>query len=231
MDVAVNLTRNSQAHGAALVAHLDGGQVKGVEEELDADPDQGRIDFIVVAEEAHRGGLSDHTCLRPEKGVMELSRQWPPELAAGQPALQRSLPSLAVWAAVVDALQPGSEQFVQLLQVLGATAGLELDQELRTHCPEEALDLATAGGVAGAGVNDADAERGQGAMEGRRDERRAVVYEHGVRDPGRLQSAAQGSFQAHGVLGVAPTPAGDAPAPVVDEGKEDCLGPTHHRTV
>ena len=35
--------------------------------------------------------------------------------------------------------------------------------------------------VAGTGVNNAHAERGQGAMEGRRDERGAVIYEHGVR--------------------------------------------------
>jgi len=49
-------------------------------------------------------------------------------------------------AAVVDALDPGLEQSVELGQILAALgAGLQFDQELLAHGAKRALDLASAG--------------------------------------------------------------------------------------
>jgi hypothetical protein len=138
---------------------------------------------------------------------------------------------LGVDGPVVDAFQPGSEQLVELDQVPGPTPRLQLDQELLSNGAEEALDLAPAGGMAGSGVRDADTEHGQGAVEGRGDERAAVVNEGGPGDAGGVQPSPQRRLQAHGVLAVAPAPARHRPAPVVDEGEQDGLGPVHHRAV
>jgi hypothetical protein len=56
--------------------------------------------------------------------------------------------------------------------------------------------------MAGRGVHDADAEHGQGPVEGRRRERRAVVDEYGRGHAGRLQPSTECRLQTHGVLAV-----------------------------
>ena len=58
---------------------------------------------------------------------MELGGCRPVQLRRGQPALERGLLDFAVDGAVVDALQPGTEELVELAQVLGPAVGLELD--------------------------------------------------------------------------------------------------------
>jgi hypothetical protein len=85
------------------------------------------------------------------------------------------LTGLGVGAVVVDPFDPGAEQPVQLLQVLGAAAGLQLDQELLAHGAEDPLDLAAALGLAGTRVDKADAEHRTSPLELAGDERRAVV--------------------------------------------------------
>jgi hypothetical protein len=135
---------NRQTHGTALVADLDAAQVEGVEEEPDADSDQDRVDLVLLAEEAHRGGIGAASVLGPQEGLAQLRRARAAR-AEDQAPLQRGLLGLPVAGAVIDALQPGTEELVELAQILGPAARLELDQELAAHGLEEALDLAPLG--------------------------------------------------------------------------------------
>jgi hypothetical protein len=50
---------------------------------------------------------------------------------------------------VVDLLDPGGEQLVELGQCCGLLAGGQLDQELVTDSPEETLDFSPARGLPG----------------------------------------------------------------------------------
>jgi hypothetical protein len=77
-------------------------------------------------------------------------------------------------ALVVDLLDPGAEQRVDLIQVGDVALG-ELDQELGPHGAEEALDLAPSGRLARVGVHQLDPEDGAGALQRGGDERGAVV--------------------------------------------------------
>ena len=75
------------------------------------------------------------------------------ERGAGHPPGQRRRAGLGVHPVVVDRLDPGGEQPVQLGQVGDlpsglAVAGGDLDDELAVHGAEEPLDLAPALGPA-----------------------------------------------------------------------------------
>ena len=152
------------------------------------------------------------------QGVTGGQHRW----AGCEPTLQRRLPGLAVRAAVVDLLDPGGEQAVQLGQAGDRAAGAlgtvdDLDEELLAHGAEHPLDLASAGGLAGSGVHQRDAQAGAGAQQLGVDERRAVVDVDPLRDTAGGERRAQRRFQAHGVLAVPPPVAHQCPGVVVDE--------------
>jgi hypothetical protein len=70
-----------------------------------------------------------------------------------------------VLAPVVDGLDPGGEQGVQVGHVLQLAAGADLDEELLAHGPEEPFDLPPAGGLPGPGMDQADAEHRAGPLQ------------------------------------------------------------------
>ena len=135
VDVAADPVRDRGSHGPALVAHGDVGEVERVEHQLDAVPDQGGVDFVGVGVQGHGRGLGHGALLGPQErlvqGVTGGQHRW----AGCEPTLQRRLPGLAVRAAVVDLLDPGGEQAVQLGQAGDRAAGAlgtvdDLDEEL-----------------------------------------------------------------------------------------------------
>ena len=122
---------------------------------------------------------------------------------------------------VVDGLDPGGEQGVQLQQrsrlgepllseVFNAAVG-DLDEELVAHGAEEPFDLPPALRAVRGGVDQADAELAAGPQQPRIDERAAVVDIDRLRDTTGGQRGLQRCGQAHGVLGE-PEPVTDQPA-------------------
>jgi len=77
---------------------------------------------------------------------------------------------------VVDALHPGAEQAVQLLQIPSAAASVELHQELLADGAEDPLDLAAALRLTRPGVDQADAQDRAGPQQLAGTERRAVEF-------------------------------------------------------
>jgi hypothetical protein len=80
-----------------------------------------------------------------------------------------------VLAAVVDGIDPGCEQAVQLGHVVELAAGADLDQELVTDGAEEPLDLPAALRMPRTGVDQPDLQRRAGPQQLLVDERRTVV--------------------------------------------------------
>ena len=74
------------------------------------------------------------------------------------------LAGLCVDAPVIDGLDPGAEEPVQLGEVRGKT-GLDLDEELDAHRLEDPLDLPPALGPPGLGVHQTHAEAGAGPQQ------------------------------------------------------------------
>jgi hypothetical protein len=136
-----------------------------------------------------------------------------------------------VGAVVVDALDPGAEQAVQLGQVGCAAAGLQLDQELRADGAEDPLDLAAALGLAGLGVGQADPEHRQAALQLAGDERRAVVDIQRAGQATGGEPGPQRSLQPEGVFGQRPPVADQGAGVVVDGGKQVGLAAGHHGAV
>jgi hypothetical protein len=171
VGVAAELERDRRAHGALAVADLDPGQVERVEDQLHGRADQGGVDLVAVAEQADHRLLGDLAVLSPQERLAQLGRSRQVRWRAGQEPRHRGLPGLGVDPVVVDPLDPGAEQAVELVQVLGAAAGVQLDQELLADGAEGPLDLAAALWLAGTRVDQADAEHRQAALELAGDER------------------------------------------------------------
>ena len=95
----------------------DGGEVERVEHQLDPVPDQQRVDLVGVALQRHQRGLGHRAVGFPEERLGQRGRGGQRERAAGVPARERRVPGLGVDAAVVDGLDPGGEQPVQLVQI------------------------------------------------------------------------------------------------------------------
>jgi len=89
-------------------------------------------------------------------------------------------------ARVVDRLDPGGEQAVELGEVRDL-ALCELDQELAADRPEKPFDLALRGRRARRGVNQLHAQNGARAQQLVRHERGAAIDEDPVRHPTRAQ--------------------------------------------
>ena len=79
--------------------------------------------------------------------------------AAGEQPFDGRLAGLGVGSAVIDGLDPGGEQPVELGQV-GDAAGFDLDEELDAHGGEESFDLAAALWAPRSAVHEADAQGG-----------------------------------------------------------------------
>jgi hypothetical protein len=69
--VPSNVLGDPAAHAPVLEAHVDAGEVEGVEDQLDLLPDQGGVDLVDVAVERDCGGLGDAALDRPEEGLRE----------------------------------------------------------------------------------------------------------------------------------------------------------------
>ena len=133
---------------------------------------------------------------------------------------------------MVDRLDPGGEQPVQLDQVghpvpawlaaatavVGGLAG-DLDEELLAHGPEEPLDFAPALRASRSGVDQLDAQFRACPQQPGIDERRPVVDVDPVGDPARGERGTQRRGQAHGVLGEPEPVPHDRAGVVVEEGE------------
>ena len=234
MDVTPDPLRDGGSHRSALVAHLQGGQVERVEHDLDPASDQGGVDLVGVAVQARRGGLGDPAGVGPQERLVQQfggrRRGW----AGGQEPFQRFVAGLAVDPLVVDGLDPGGEQLVQPGQVAHGCrrAGRgELDEELLAHGPEQTLDLAPAGRLAGLGMGQLDTEHGQCPQQLGGHHRRAVVEVDDLGYPTAGQARTQGRLEPDGVLAVAPPVADQGPAVVVDEREQERLTAGDHRAV
>jgi hypothetical protein len=128
-------------------------------------------------------------------------------------------------------LDPGAEQAVQLVQIGGPAAGVQLDQELLADGAEGPLDLAAALWLAGLGVGQADAEHGQAALELARDERRAVVDIQRAGQAAGGEPGPERGLQPEGVLGQRPAVADQRAGVVVDGGEQVGLAASHGRAV
>jgi hypothetical protein len=228
--MAGDLVRQRPAGVSAAQAHLQAGQVEGVEDQLDTAADQGGVDLVAVAVQAHQGGLGHGAVLRPQERLGQIGRDRDGEGAAGHPPGQGRLSGLGVHAAVVDALHPGGEQPVQLGQVGEVVAGCavgggDLDHELAVDTAEEAFDLAATLGSARGGVHQLDAQLGAGPQQPRVHKRRAVVDVDPAGDATGRQCRPQRGGQPHGVLGIPPPVPDDRPGMVVDEAEQVGLAP------
>jgi hypothetical protein len=149
VDVAAELERDRGSHGALLVADLDVAQVEGVEDQLHGRADQGRVDLVAVAEQADHRLLGDLATLGPQERLPELGGSGQARWRARKEPLYRRLAGLGVDPVVVDALDPGTEQAVQLVQIPCPAAAVQLQEELLADGAEDPLDLAAALWLAG----------------------------------------------------------------------------------
>ena len=222
VGVPGDLERHRQPGVAAGGAHRDPGQVERVEDQLHLLPGQVRLDLVAVAVQRYRRGLGHRPVSAPPERLGQRVGLGQGERGAAHPPGQRRGPGLGVDPVVVDLLDPGGEQPVQLAQVgdgppRPAVGGGELDCEPVVHGPEEPLDLAPALRPARRRVRQADAEFRARPQQPRVCERRPVVHIDPLRDaPGR-QRRPQRRGQAHRVLGQPPPVPDHRPGVVVDE--------------
>ena len=99
---------------------------KGVEDHLDARADQGGVDLISVAVQGDRGRLGHRAGLGPQERFVQRRRAGQHRGAAGEQPLDRCLARFGVGPAVIDGLDPGAEEPVELGQV-SRGPGLYLD--------------------------------------------------------------------------------------------------------
>ena len=118
--------------------------------------------------------------------------------AGGQP-LDRSLAGLCVHPAVIDGLDPGTEEPVELGDIGGKT-GLDLDEELDAHRLEGPLDLAAALWLPWPAVHQTDSEAGTSPQQLLGHHGTPVVEVHRRGHTARGQRVAQRRFEAHRVL-------------------------------
>src|SRR6266536_284182 len=228
VDVAAELERDRRAHGTLAVADLDAAQV---EDQLHGRADQGGVDLVAVAEQADHRLLGDLAVLGPQERLPQLGGAGQAGWRAGQEPLHGGLAGLGVLAVVVDALDPGAEQAVELVQVGGSAAGVQLDEELLADGAAGPLDLAAALWLAGLGVDKADAEHGQAALELAGGERRAVVDIERAGQAAGGEPSSQRGLQPQGVLGSSPAVADQGTGVVVDGGEQVGLAPGHDGAV
>jgi hypothetical protein len=126
---------------------------------------------------------------------------------------------------VVDRFQPRLEQPVHLRQVRDLGPVADLDQELLSHGPEEALDFASALGFPGPGVDQLYAQDAAAAQQPRVDEGTAVIEVGGPRDAAPLEGGAERRRHPHHVVVVSPAGAHDRTGVVVDEREQVRLPP------
>jgi len=141
---------------------------------------------------------------------------------------------------VVDLLNPGGEQGVQLGQAahcgagpLGAPVGAvgDLDQELVPDSFEEPLNFSPTGWSPGLGMGELDAQHRARPAQPGVDEHRPVVHIGLGWAPTAGQADAQRLGQRHRGLGVPPAGRHHRPGVIVQEGNEDRLAPGHDRAV
>jgi len=184
--------------------------------------------------QAQGRGLGDLTGVGPQERLAEQLRTGQRRWAGGQEPLQGLVSGLGVFPLVVDGLDPRGEQLVQPGQAgygRQRAGRVELDEELLTDRPEQPLDLAPPGGLAGLAVGELDPQHRQGPQQLGGDHGRAVVEVDDLRDTPRGQARAQRGFEPDGVLAVAPPVAHEGSAVVVHEGEQERLAAGDHRPV
>lgn len=155
------------AHRPALEADLNGLKVEGVEgveDDLHARPHQCGVDLEGVAVQGDGRCLGDRADLGPQERLVEriLGREsW---RTASQQPVDRCLTGLCVDAAVIDGLDPGGKEPVELGQV-GWRFGLDFDEELHAHRLEDPFDLPPALRSSGLTVHKAHPEAGTRPQE------------------------------------------------------------------
>lgn len=232
VDVAPDLER----HRPPVVAHVDVGQVERVEYQLHPGPGQGRVDLVEVAVQGHRGGLGDGAPLAPPKRLAQQPGRGRRGWADGQEPGQRRHPGFRVHPGVVDLLDPGREQGVELGEAAHRGAGRlgavgDLDQELVAHRFEEPLNFSSAGGPAGLGVGELDPQHRARPAQSGVDEHRPVIHIALSRAPAGSQRGAQCLAQRHRRLGVSPAGRHHRPEVIIEEGDEDRLASGDVRAV
>jgi hypothetical protein len=230
MGVPADVVRDRAAAGNTVKADFDGGEVKRVEHQLNFATNEAVVDLIGVAVQGNRRGFGDGAAFFPEERLGQRGRGGQRERAAGLPASQRRLAGFRVHGAVIDGLDPGGEQPVQLEQITDMVAARlvltgDLDQELIPDAAEVALDLPAALRASGGGMGEFDPEFRAGAQQPRVDERRAVIDIDRLRHSPRRQSWAQRGSQPDGVFRVAEPVTDDRPGVVVQEREQVSLPP------
>ena len=174
VGVAADDQRRRHPGGAALGEHVDGGQVLGVEAQLDAPADQGGVNRVVVTVEAHRGGAGHLALGRPAERLGQAGRVGGPWRPAGGEAGLGGHARAGVGPAVGDLVDPGPEAVVELVQALDADVG-GLGHEPLPDVAVQSFLLAPALGRVGRRVDKADAQHRAGAGQHVVGERRPVV--------------------------------------------------------
>ena len=117
-------------------------------------------------------------------------------------------------APVVNDLQPGGEQPVQLREL---DTVVDLDQELIPHRPKKSFDLPFRRGRARARVNQLHAEDGASAEQLGGHERRPAINQNPCRNATGHQPSPERSLEAEHVLAGTPPPPDQQSAVIVDE--------------
>ena len=100
----------------APVAHRQFAEVEGVEDQLDAAPDQSRVDLVGVGVQRDGRGLGYGAPLGPQERLMQLGGCWQRRRFGGGEPGRRGLLGFRMHALVVDGLDPAGEQLVELAQ-------------------------------------------------------------------------------------------------------------------
>jgi hypothetical protein len=76
MGMAADAVRDRQPHRCTVVADLDLGEVKRVEDQLPTAPDQRRVNLVGVSVQGHRGGLGHAAAFLPQKRLGQRCQGW-----------------------------------------------------------------------------------------------------------------------------------------------------------
>lgn len=138
------MQRHCDPDPAASEPHLELGQIKRVEHQLNPLAGELGVDLVVVAVDPERPGLRHRPLLRPQKRFAQHRlRRRCRHRPGGVEALQWRLSGLRMRGPVIDRLHPRGERSVQALHAPRRMM-LHLAQELLADGPEEPFDLPAA---------------------------------------------------------------------------------------
>src|SRR5579872_6303060 len=211
---------------AAIAPDLEVSEIKRIEAHLDLLTREKGVDPVPVSLERERCSAGDGAFVAPEEGLAQQNRVGGAQRgrrAAGLEALEGSGPGFGVDAAVVDELNPGVKRGVEIVKG-GELRVVGLGKKLTADGPEEALDLAFAGGSKRCRVDGADTQRGAGGGELGRDVDLPVVDIQPRGDAAAEDGELENPFQARESFLEEELAVGNQAGVVVDEA-EKCRSP------